>query len=88
MVTGVGDLTLSNLPIPISELTIFQKRLQGSLFGASNPTADIPWLIELYRRGRLKLDELVTTRYSLDEVAKGYQDLHEGKNIRGVVVFD
>lgn len=88
VVTGVGDLTQSSLPIPIGELTIMQKRLQGSLFGASNPTADIPWLVELYSRGKLKLDELVTTRYSLDEVNQGYEDMHAGKNIRGVITFD
>jgi Zn-dependent alcohol dehydrogenase len=42
----------------------------------------------MYRDGILKLDELITTTYSLDEVAQGYQDMHAGKNIRGVVLFD
>jgi NDMA-dependent alcohol dehydrogenase len=88
VVTGVGDLSNSNLPIPIGELTIFQKRLQGSLFGASNPTADIPWLVDLYARGQLKLDELVTNRYTIEQVAQGYEDMHAGRNLRGIVVFD
>ena len=41
----------------------------------------------MYRDGKIKLDELITTRYTLDEVAQGYEDMHAGKNIRGVIVF-
>jgi S-(hydroxymethyl)glutathione dehydrogenase/alcohol dehydrogenase len=81
-------MTLRNLPISIFELTVFQKRLQGSLFGASNPIADIPWLIDMYTRGMLKLDELITTRYRLAQIAQAYEDMHAGKNIRGVVVYE
>ena len=88
VVTGVGDSAARNLPISILELTLFQKRLQGALFGASNPTVDIPWLIDLYSRGMLKLDELITARYKLDQIAQGYDDLHAGNNIRGIVVYD
>ncbi|HLI39485.1 MAG TPA: NDMA-dependent alcohol dehydrogenase [Streptosporangiaceae bacterium] len=88
VVTGVGDMTVRNLPISIFELTVYQKRLQGSLFGASNPTVDIPWLVGLYARGALKLDELITARYRLGQIAQGYKDMHAGKNIRGIVVYD
>jgi Zn-dependent alcohol dehydrogenase len=67
---------------------LFQKRLQGALFGASNPNWDIRNQVELYRSGSLKLDELVTKTYSLDQIGQGYQDMHDGKNIRGVIVYD
>jgi S-(hydroxymethyl)glutathione dehydrogenase/alcohol dehydrogenase len=43
-------------------------------------------MLDLYQAGKLKLDELVTSRYSLDQVNQGYADLVAGKNIRGVVV--
>jgi len=43
-------------------------------------------MLELYRAGKLKLDELITTRYSLDEVNQGYQDMFAGRNVRGVIV--
>jgi Zn-dependent alcohol dehydrogenase len=43
-------------------------------------------MIDLYQAGQLKLDELVTAQYSLDQVNQGYADLVAGKNIRGVVV--
>ena len=87
VVTGLGDITEVGIPVSVGELTLFQKRIQGSLFGASSPSSDILKQAQMYRDGRLKLDELVTTTYSLDEVAKGYEDMHAGKNIRGVIVF-
>jgi S-(hydroxymethyl)glutathione dehydrogenase/alcohol dehydrogenase len=87
VVTGLGNMDECGLPIPISELTLYQKRLQGSLFGASSPAFSIPRLLNLYREGHLKLDELITTRYALEDIAKGYQDMHSGTNIRGLIDF-
>ncbi len=87
VVTSVGDITSIGLPISIPELTLFQKRIQGGVFGASNPTWDIPKQLQLYRDGHLKLDELITTEYKLDDVAQGFRDMHAGKTVRGVVRF-
>ncbi|MFE5708982.1 NDMA-dependent alcohol dehydrogenase [Rhodococcus koreensis] len=86
VVTGIGPMNVG-LPIVPAELTLYQKRIQGSLFGAANPTADIPRVIRMYQEGALKLDEVVTTRYSLDQIAEGYRDMHAGKNLRGVIIF-
>ncbi|MGH9094344.1 MAG: NDMA-dependent alcohol dehydrogenase, partial [Acidimicrobiales bacterium] len=88
VVTGLGDITEVGIPVSIGELTLFQKRIQGSLFGESSPSSDILRQAQMYRDGKLKLDELVTTTYSLDQVAQGYEDMHAGKNIRGVILFD
>ncbi|MQA08737.1 MAG: NDMA-dependent alcohol dehydrogenase [Pseudonocardiaceae bacterium] len=66
----------------------YQRRVQGAIFGGCNPLYDVPRLIELYRSGDLKLDELITRRYSLDEVNQGYQDMLDGKNIRGVIIHE
>ena len=87
VVTGLGDDEVG-IPVSLKELTLYQKRIQGSLFGASNPTFDILRQTQLYRAGVLKLDEIITTTYPLDDIAKGYEDMHAGKNLRGVVVFD
>jgi S-(hydroxymethyl)glutathione dehydrogenase/alcohol dehydrogenase len=62
--------------------------VRGVLFGAGNPRFDIPNLLGLYRTGQLKLDELITQTYRLDQINDGYQDMRDGKNIRGVIVFD
>ena len=88
VVTGLGKMTDVGIPISPMELVLYQKRLQGSLFGASTPTADIPWTIDLYTSGKLKLDELTTTTYKLEDIAQGFADMHEGRNLRGVVVSD
>ena len=87
VVTSLGDMTQIGVDIPLGELTLYQKRLQGSLFGGSSPLYDCLTMLELYTEGKLKLDELITTRYTLDEVAQGYVDMHAGKNIRGVIEF-
>lgn len=92
-----GTCVLTGLPraeddvaIPISSrhVTLYQKRIQGALFGASNPTRDIPLMLDLYRQGRLRLDELITHRYRLDQVNDGYADMRSGANIRGVIVHE
>jgi NDMA-dependent alcohol dehydrogenase len=87
VVTGVGKGTGVGIPVSLVELAMFQKRIQGAVFGASSPTADILSMLDLYTRGKLRLDEMITTTYTLDEVAQGYRDMHAGKNIRGVIVY-
>jgi Zn-dependent alcohol dehydrogenase len=88
VVTAAGNLMQVGIPVSLTELTMYQKRIQGALFGGCNPTYDILRQAQMYRDGRLKLDELITTTYTLDQVAQGYEDMHAGKNIRGVVLFD
>jgi NDMA-dependent alcohol dehydrogenase len=87
VVTGLGNLvTEVGIPVSLGELTLFQKRIQGSLFGESSPSKDILRMLSMYQSGKLKLDELVTRTYTLDEINQGYADMHEGKNLRGVII--
>jgi NDMA-dependent alcohol dehydrogenase len=88
VVTGLGKADEVGVPINMFELSLFQKRLQGSMFGATAPFRDIPKFLDMYVRGQLKLDEIVTSTYTLDQVNEGYEDLEAGKNIRGVITFD
>jgi alcohol dehydrogenase (nicotinoprotein) len=87
-VTGLGHQTRKNVQVSGSELTLFEKRIVGSLFGSANAVYDIPRLLGLYRSGDLKLDELITRRYRLEEINQGYQDMLEGRNIRGIIVHE
>jgi alcohol dehydrogenase (nicotinoprotein) len=87
VVTGLADPSKTTIELSGAILTLFEKRLQGSLFGSGDPFHDIPRMVELYQSGDLKLDELITTTYTLDEVNQGYQDLLDGKNIRGVIKY-
>ena len=86
VVTGLADPGKNTIELPGAILTLFEKRIQGSLFGSGDPFHDIPRMVELYRAGDLKLDELITTTYTLDQINEGYQDLLDGKNIRGVIL--
>ena len=88
VVTGLADPMKTTIEISGAILTLFEKRIQGSLFGSGDPFHDIPRMVELYQAGDLKLDELITTTYTLDQINQGYQDLLDGKNIRGVILHD
>ena len=88
VLTAMGGLADRTISLPGTIATLWKKTVKGSLFGDCNPTADIPRLLDLYRVGDLKLDELITRRYRLDEVNEGYDDLVEGRTIRGVIVHE
>ncbi len=64
-----------------------EKTLTGSYFGSCVPRVDFPRMLALYTAGRLKLDELITRRYAIDEAAQAFADLESGKNARGVIEF-
>jgi Zn-dependent alcohol dehydrogenase len=64
-----------------------EKTLTGSYFGSCVPRIDFPRMLSLYMAGRLKLEELITRRYSIDEAPQAFADLESGKNARGVIVF-
>lgn len=75
------------VPIPVAPLIAQNKRLLGSFFGSAKPHIDLPNLVELYRAGRLPVDELVSKRYTLDEIIPAFQDMEAGNVARGVIVF-
>ncbi len=88
IVTGLGKLLEPTIQLPGTILTLFRKTLKGSLFGDCNPTYDIPKILGLYQAGDLKLDEIITRTYTLDQVNEGYDDLLAGRNVRGVIVHE
>jgi Zn-dependent alcohol dehydrogenase len=86
----VQEIEREEEPIPgFNALTValFQKRIQGAIYGMASPRDAVPNLLNLYSAGRLKLDELVTKRYTLDDINQAYADMRAGVNIRGVVDF-
>jgi S-(hydroxymethyl)glutathione dehydrogenase/alcohol dehydrogenase len=87
VVTSVASIEATDVTMSLFELTLMQKELVGSIFGGSNPRRDIPRLLRLYKEGKLKLDELITTEYKLDEVNQGYEDMRNGKNLRGLIRY-
>jgi S-(hydroxymethyl)glutathione dehydrogenase/alcohol dehydrogenase len=87
-ITSVGNYATNTLHLRGGALIGYQRQIRGNLFGDCNPLYDIPNLLGLYRAGDLKLDELVTRTYRLDEINQAYQDLADGKNIRGVILHE
>jgi Zn-dependent alcohol dehydrogenase len=68
-------------------LTDNSQRIVGSKMGSSNIQTDIPKLIELYKQRRLKLDELITARYPLEEINEAIASVNRGEALRNVIVF-
>lgn len=87
VVTSVAPTDVVSIAVNPLVLTFFQKRIQGSLYGMMSPAGDIPRLLALYEQGYLKLDELITRTYRLDEINTGYDDMYAGRNIRGLIEF-
>jgi NDMA-dependent alcohol dehydrogenase len=79
---GKDTTTLKTLTLSFEE-----KTLTGSYYGSARPREDFPRLMSLYQGGHLKLDELITHRYSIDEAPQAFDDLANGRNARGMIVF-
>jgi NDMA-dependent alcohol dehydrogenase len=88
VVTSAAPALQAQVDLNLLDFVMSGKRLQGSLYGTCNARVDVPRLLNLYRSGELYLDELVTRTYSLEEINDGFRDMNEGRNIRGVIVYD
>jgi NDMA-dependent alcohol dehydrogenase len=88
MVVVVGVAPVKDMT-SLRTLSIYAegKTLTGSRYGSARPKEDFPRLLSLYKSKRLKLDELITHRYKIDEAPQAFADLAAGKNARGVIVF-
>ena len=73
--------------VKTATLTFEEKTLTGSYYGSARPQQDFPRLIQLYRSKRLKLDELITRTYTIEEAPQAFADLEAGRNARGVILF-
>lgn len=87
LMTAVPKMELNIVPMLLSDVLFSCKTLKGLLYGGLNPRVSTPMLLSMYRDGNLKLDELITKRYSLDQINEAFTDMREGRNIRGVIEF-
>ncbi|MFT3660299.1 MAG: NDMA-dependent alcohol dehydrogenase [Gordonia sp. (in: high G+C Gram-positive bacteria)] len=88
VVVGMGDFQAMDVSMNLFELTLLQKRVQGAIFGGAGPRTQVPKLLNEYRAGQLNLADLVTQTYRLEEINKAYDDMLEGNNVRGMIVYD
>lgn len=85
----VVGLTPMGTTIPLDPLDLLrsEKTIKGTVYGTANLPRDIPRLLELYRLGRLKLDELISRRLRLEEINQGFEAMLAGSVARSIIVF-
>jgi len=86
VITAISPMTSETANINLFNLAMWNKEIKGTIFGSLNPRADIPALLDMYRAGQLKLDELITKTYKLEDINEGYEAMRDGTNLRGVIV--
>jgi NDMA-dependent alcohol dehydrogenase len=88
VVTGIAPWQQNDVKLNLFNLAMFNQALLGTVFGSASPRIQVPNLLNLFEAGQLKIDEIITQEYSLDQVQQGYDDQAAGTIIRGVVAFD
>lgn len=78
----------SDVSIPAQHLVSTERQLIGSFYGSCQPKVDMPKLLNLYTEGKLKLDELITRHYRLEQINEAFADMEAGENARGVILFN
>ena len=73
--------------LPQVNLVAEERTVKGSYIGTCVPTRDIPRYIELYRRGKLPVDRLMSSHLTLDDINLGFDLLHEGRAVRQIVTM-
>ena len=88
VLTALGNVGETVKDINMFDLAMMQKRIQGNVYGGWSPRVAVPMLLDMYRDKKLKLDELITRTYKIDEINEAYDDMRSGKNIRGVIIHE
>jgi S-(hydroxymethyl)glutathione dehydrogenase/alcohol dehydrogenase len=87
VLVGVVPMT-QFVPIPAADLTLQEKKITGSYMGSNRFRFDMPKYVDFYLDGRLKLDEMISSRISLGEVNEAFERMRKGAAARQVIVFD
>ncbi len=87
VLVGVVPVT-EMVPISAADLTLQEKKITGSYMGSNRFRFDMPKYIEFYLDGRLRLDEMISSRIKLDEVNEAFDRMRKGEAARQVIVFD
>ncbi len=88
MATAIAPFDQMDVQLNLFSLAMFNQAILGTVFGSQSPRVQVPNLLNLYESGALKIDELITQEYTLDQVQQGYDDQAAGTIVRGVVKFD
>lgn len=78
---------MKEVAVPIMDLVFEEKMLTGSLYGSARIRQDTSMLMEMYKAGKLKLDELLTRKYPFAQINEAYDNLIKGEVARSIVTF-
>jgi Zn-dependent alcohol dehydrogenase len=70
------------------EFIMGERVMTGSFMGTTSLRWDIPKMVDMYLGGILKLDELITARYPLDQINEAVQSVLDGKALRNIITFE
>jgi S-(hydroxymethyl)glutathione dehydrogenase / alcohol dehydrogenase len=87
VIVGMAAMSV-RAPVTPYMMALQEKTLKGTMYGSVRPNLDFPKLVDLYLEGRLKIDQLVSRTYKLEEINEGFTALRSGQVARGVVVFN
>jgi S-(hydroxymethyl)glutathione dehydrogenase / alcohol dehydrogenase len=87
VVTGISRAD-ARARINTNQLLYAEKTLKGSLYGSMRPRIDIPRLMDLHQTGALKLDELLTRTWKLEQINEAYAALERGEVARSLILWD
>lgn len=88
VLTGMPKVSDLMVPMVLTDMIYSCKTFKGALYGELNPREAMPRLLAMYEAGLIKLDQLITQKYKLDDINEAMRDLRAGKNIRGVITFE
>ena len=87
VIVGMAAMAV-RAPVTPYMMALQEKCLKGTMYGSVRPDLDFPRIVELYMQKRLKIDELVSRTYKIEEINEGFAALRTGQVARGVVTFD
>jgi NDMA-dependent alcohol dehydrogenase len=85
---AISPFSAMDVKLNLFNLAMFNQTVMGTVFGSQSPRVQVPNLLNLFNNGQLKIDEIISQEYTLDQVQQGYEDQAAGTIIRGVVKFD
>lgn len=86
VIVGIPEAT-TTVSFPVVPYVMGERRVIGSFMGSTRLRVDVPRLVQLYQSGRLKLDELITDRYPLEQINEAIESTKKGNALRNVIVF-
>jgi Zn-dependent alcohol dehydrogenase len=88
--TAIVGLAPQGMAVPIDmlDLVTYERRIVGSAYGTISPRMLVPRILELYRRGQLPLDELVSDRFPLEGINEAFELSARAGGLRAIIEFD